>query len=65
MVYDVIIVGGGPAGIFTAYELVKECEDLRIITLEKEGDIPTRKCPKHTIGEIRRKSIVANLKLVP
>ena len=50
MVYDVIIVGAGPAGIFTAYELVKERNDLKIIILEKGRDIHHRNCPKHTNG---------------
>ena len=50
MIYDVIIVGAGPAGIFTAYELVKERNDLKIIILEKGRDIQHRKCPKHTNG---------------
>jgi len=48
--YDVIIVGAGPAGIFTAYELVKERNDLKILILEKGRDIYKRKCPKHTNG---------------
>jgi len=48
--YDVIIVGAGPAGIFTAYELVKERNDLKILIIEKGRDIYKRKCPKHTNG---------------
>lgn len=50
--YDVIIVGAGPAGIFTAYELVNESADLKILILEKGRDIYKRKCPKHTNGGI-------------
>lgn len=50
MNYDVIIVGAGPAGIFTAYELIKSREDLNILMLEKGRDIYKRKCPKHTNG---------------
>ncbi len=52
MVYDVIIVGAGPAGIFTAYELVKEHAALKILILEKGRDIKHRNCPKHTNGGI-------------
>jgi len=48
--YDVIIVGAGPAGIFTAYELIRENADLNILMLEKGRDIYKRKCPKHTNG---------------
>ena len=50
--YDVIIVGAGPAGIFTAYELVQEKESLKILILEKGRDIYKRKCPKHTNGGV-------------
>jgi uncharacterized FAD-dependent dehydrogenase len=50
--YDVIIVGAGPAGIFTAYELIKQKAGLSILMLEKGRDIYKRKCPKHTNGGI-------------
>ncbi|WP_372751122.1 NAD(P)/FAD-dependent oxidoreductase [Labilibaculum sp.] len=48
--YDVIIVGAGPAGIFCAYELVKNREDLTILILEKGRGMDKRNCPKHTNG---------------
>ncbi|HCY77679.1 MAG TPA: FAD-dependent oxidoreductase [Ignavibacteriales bacterium] len=50
--YDVIIVGAGPAGIFTAYELIKTRPGLKILMLEKGNGIYKRKCPKHTNGGI-------------
>jgi len=40
----VIIVGAGPAGIFSALELSKKT-DLSILMLEKGSDIDKRKCP--------------------
>lgn len=43
--YDVIIVGGGPAGIFTALELIRSKADLKILLLEKGRSIINRKCP--------------------
>ena len=43
--YDVIIIGGGPAGIFTALELVKHNDNLDLLLLEKGLDIEKRKCP--------------------
>ena len=44
--YDVIIVGAGPGGIFCAYELKEKKPDLRILLLEKGNSIEKRYCPK-------------------
>lgn len=43
--YDVIIVGAGPAGIFTALELIEHAPELSILVIEKGEDIEKRKCP--------------------
>ena len=43
---DVIIVGCGPAGIFTALELLKEKPDLKVTMFDKGNSIKVRKCPK-------------------
>lgn len=43
-VYDVIIVGTGPAGIFAALELMKNPR-LKILMIEKGSDIQGRSCP--------------------
>ena len=44
MKYDVIIVGAGPAGIFSALEITGKT-GLTVLVLEKGPDINQRKCP--------------------
>ena len=43
---DVVIVGAGPAGIFTALEMIKGGSDKKIIIVEKGVAIEKRSCPK-------------------
>ena len=45
MKYDVIIIGAGPGGIFSAYELIKENEDLKVAVFEAGHTLTKRKCP--------------------
>ncbi len=46
MRYDVIIIGAGPGGIFTAYELVKKGNgSLRIGVFEEGNELNRRHCP--------------------
>jgi uncharacterized FAD-dependent dehydrogenase len=48
--YDVIIIGGGPAGIFAALELT-QTEGLSILLIEKGKDIDQRQCPVRDTGD--------------
>ena len=47
--YDVIVVGGGPAGIFAALELCQE-KNLKILLIEKGKDLRERRCPVRDTG---------------
>ncbi|KZZ84255.1 MULTISPECIES: NAD(P)/FAD-dependent oxidoreductase [Bacillaceae] len=44
-IYDVIIVGAGPAGIFASYELSNLMPDAKILLIDKGHDIYRRNCP--------------------
>ncbi|MCX7842905.1 MAG: NAD(P)/FAD-dependent oxidoreductase [Clostridia bacterium] len=43
--YDVIIVGAGASGIFTAYELIQVNPGLKVLMIEKGHALSKRKCP--------------------
>ena len=46
MDYDVLIIGAGPGGIFTAYELTEKTEKpLRVAVYELGSPLENRKCP--------------------
>ena len=45
MMYDVIIVGAGPGGIFSAYELVQKKPGLKIAVFEAGNPLSKRHCP--------------------
>ncbi len=51
----VIIVGAGPAGIFTALELARLVPKARVLVIEKGHDLKSRRCPRQQEGGPCRK----------
>ncbi|MBR4425576.1 MAG: FAD-dependent oxidoreductase [Oscillospiraceae bacterium] len=45
MSYDVIIIGAGPGGIFSAYELRRLAPELKLLILEAGHPLDRRRCP--------------------
>lgn len=45
MKYDVIIIGAGPGGIYSAYELTQQKENLKIAVFESGHALEKRHCP--------------------
>ena len=48
---DIVIVGAGPAGIFTALELIRRGSEKRITIVEKGKPVEERVCPKKKTGQ--------------
>ena len=48
--YDLIIVGAGPAGIFTALELLRRNSQAKMLLIEKGKPVERRRCPKDKTG---------------
>ena len=47
---DVIIIGAGPAGIFTALEMLRKGSTKKIVIVEKGAPVEQRRCPKNQTG---------------
>lgn len=48
--YDVVIVGAGPAGLFAAYELINNNSKLKIAILDSGSKVSSRVCPMNKLG---------------
>ena len=49
--YDVIVVGAGPAGLFASYELIKKDKNLKILLLDEGKFAEKRFCPMTKTGK--------------
>ena len=43
--YDIIIIGAGPGGIFSAYEIKELCPELTVAVFESGHELKARRCP--------------------
>ena len=43
--YDVVVVGAGPTGIFTCYEIMEKNPSIKVLLVDKGVDIFSRHCP--------------------
>lgn len=50
MKYDVVIIGAGPAGLFSAYELITKNKKLKIAVVDKGSRVKNRVCPMNKNG---------------
>ena len=51
MIYDVAIVGAGPAGLFAAYEVIENNPNAKVILMDKGKLAEHRGCPMQTSGK--------------
>ena len=50
-IYDAIIIGAGPAGIFTALELTQLKPEAQVLIVDTGRAIAHRTCPARTTGK--------------
>ena len=48
--YNTVIIGAGPAGIFTALEMLRKGSKQKILIVEKGKAVEDRQCPKAKVG---------------
>ena len=49
--YDVAIIGAGPAGLFASYELITNNKNLKILLVDKGKKAEKRFCPMTKTGK--------------
>ena len=49
--FDVVIIGAGPAGLFAAYELITKNKELKVLILERGSNVKNRICPMNKFGK--------------
>lgn len=59
--YDVIIIGAGPSGVMTAYELTLKDKDKKILLVEQGHSIKKRFCPREKGGKCVNCTPVCNI----
>lgn len=50
-IYDVVIIGAGPAGLFSSYELIENNKDLNILLIDEGKFSKNRDCPMKKTGK--------------
>ena len=58
---DVLIIGAGPAGLFTAYELITKNPKIKISILEKGSNVKSRVCPMNKKGVACQNCVPCNI----
>lgn len=49
--YDIVVIGAGPAGIFTALEITKLRPEINVLIIDKGRNIEKRACPARITGK--------------
>lgn len=49
-IFDYVVVGGGPSGMFFAYEMIEKHPEKRVLIIERGMSLKKRACPKKKTG---------------
>ena len=59
--YDVVIIGAGPSGLFTAYELITRNKNLKVLVVDEGKKVDTRLCPMNKYGVSCKNCVPCNI----